>query len=128
MLHRVQRSPGSPGNHQHHSNRKAIQTVSRSRSPRALNPACEEADNYSRVVLRWDFSEAKATRIIECRNQIQWIIQYKSGTRGGQPSWRPQSYLRTRQALERLLPGMAEEIAAALPVRFVEAEARSDLS
>lgn len=94
--------------------------MSRSRTPRALNPACEEADNYSRVVLRWDFSEAKATRIIECRNQIQWIVQYRSGTRSGQPSWRPQSYCRTRQALERLLPGMAEEIAAALPVRFVE--------
>lgn len=80
----------------------------------------EEANDHSRVVLRWDFSEAKATRIIECRNQIQWIIQYKSGMRGGQPSWRPRSYCRTRQALERLLPGMAEEIAAALPVRFVE--------
>ncbi|ESY94288.1 hypothetical protein X738_16225 [Mesorhizobium sp. LNHC209A00] len=72
------------------------------------------------MVLRWDFSEAKATRIIECRNQIQWIIQYKSGTRGGHPSWRPQSYCRTRQGLERHLPGMAEEIAAGLPVRFVE--------
>jgi hypothetical protein len=73
------------------------------------------------VVLRRDFSEHKATRIIECRNQIQWIIQHKSGTRGGHPSWRPQSYCRTRQGLERLLPGMAEEIAAGSPVRFVEA-------
>ncbi|BCG94170.1 hypothetical protein MesoLj131a_30340 [Mesorhizobium sp. 131-2-1] len=97
--------------------------MSRTKTPRALNPACEEADNYSRVVLRWDFSEARAIRIIKCRNQIQWIIQNRSGRRGGHPSWRPQFYCRTRQALERLLPGMAEEIAAALPVRFVEAGA-----
>lgn len=71
------------------------------------------------MVRKWDFSEAKSTRIIECRNQAQWIIQNRSGTRGGFPMWRPRSFCQTREALERLLPGMAGEIAAALPARFV---------
>jgi hypothetical protein len=77
-------------------------------------PVGENDEHYPHVALRWDFTEDKATRIIECRNRIQWIIQHKAGGR-----WRPRSFCRTRGALERLLPGKAGEIAAVLPVRFV---------
>lgn len=69
----------------------------------------------------WLCSEDKPTRIIECRDGIQWIIQNRSGTRDGQPLWRSRSYCRTRKGLEGLLPGKAEEIRAALPERFPEA-------
>jgi hypothetical protein len=39
---------------------------------------------------------------------------------GNQHRWKPVSFCRTREALERLLPGKAEEIRAKLPVRFPE--------
>lgn len=87
--------------------------MSRSRR-RGGTATSEDSDTYSRVTLRWDHSEDKATRIIACRNNIQWIIQHRMP--GGR--WRSQSYCRTRTGLEGLLPGKAEEIRAALPERF----------
>ncbi len=77
-------------------------------------PAGETDEHYERVAIRWDYSETRATRIIEA--QIQWIIQHRVGAN----RWRSVSFCRTRAALERLLPGKAEEIAAALPERFPE--------
>ncbi|MET0596653.1 MAG: hypothetical protein ABWZ57_02170 [Mesorhizobium sp.] len=74
----------------------------------------ETAEAYGRVVLRWDYSQGKATRIIVCRNALQWIIQYRAPSGG----WRAQSFCRMRATLERLLPGKAKEIRAALPERL----------
>ncbi|QDB99518.1 hypothetical protein [Mesorhizobium sp. 8] len=74
----------------------------------------ETDDDYRSVFLRWDHSEKKATRIIGCRDDLQFIIQYRAGP----DRWRSRYFCRTRQALERLLPGMAEDIRAALPETF----------
>lgn len=84
----------------------------------SARPAGEEADHYPRVVIRWDRPNGSATRIIECRHQIQWIVQRRRGTRNGIPVWRSVSFCRTRNALQRLLPGNADEIASLLPERF----------
>lgn len=84
-------------------------------------PASEETEHYDRVVLRWDYSEEKATRIIECRHGIQWVVQHKMGTRNGSPIWRSRHFCRTRAALEAILPSMASEIVGTLPERFPEA-------
>lgn len=75
----------------------------------------EETDHYPRVVLKWTFSETKATRIIVCRHQLQWIIQERVGTRHGSPVWRSKHFCRSRDGLVRLLPAKAEQIVAALP-------------
>ena len=80
----------------------------------ADNPTNETAEAYAGVVLRWDYSQGKATRIIVCRNELQWIIQYRAPSGG----WRAQSFCRVRATLERLLPGRAEEIRATLPERL----------
>lgn len=84
---------------------------------RAQRPIAETAENYPYVALRWDFSETngtpKATRIIECRNRIQWIIQHKTGGR-----WRNANFCRSQAGLERRLPGKVEDIRAAFPGMF----------
>lgn len=82
----------------------------------------EETDHYPRVLLKWDASDTKATRIIVCRHQIQWIIQERVGSRSGSPIWRGKRFCRTRSALARLLPAQAEEIVAALPERLTNDE------
>lgn len=82
----------------------------------------EETDHYPRVVLKWTFSETRATRIIVCRHALQWIIQDRVGTRQGSPVWRSRHFCRTRAALMRLLPAKAEEIAAVLPEMLTDGE------
>ena len=84
----------------------------------STRPVGEETDHYPRVVIRWDDPGDRATRIIECRNQIQWCVQHRIGTRNGAPVWRSKSFSRTRAALQRILPGKADEIASLLPERF----------
>jgi hypothetical protein len=58
--------------------------------------AAESADQYPRIVLTLN---AK-TRVIECRDGLQWIIQRKTG--GGRDPWRGVSFCRTKKALVRL--------------------------
>ncbi len=88
------------------------------RQPSTAHPVGEESDHYPRVVIRWDYPCGRSTRIIECRNQIQWIVQHRSGTRSGSPVWRSKSFCRTHDALQRILPDKADEIASLLPERF----------
>jgi hypothetical protein len=76
-------------------------------------PVGEHEDHYPHVVVRWEYSDSVATRIIECKNRIQWIIQHRKGGR-----WRSQSFCTTRAGLERLVPGKATELRASLPLRF----------
>ena len=49
-------------------------------------------------------------RVIECKDQIQWIIQARRGERHGQPRWEALSYCRTRDALMRLSHAVCERI------------------
>lgn len=85
---------------------------------------CEDHDQYSRVVILWQHSEAKATRIIADRSNIQWIIQHR--TPSGR--WMSKSFCRTRVALERLLPGKADEIRSTLPETFAASTGPASLT
>lgn len=75
----------------------------------------EHHDLYRHVCLSWNNDDGTATRIIECKNRIQWIVQHHKGGR-----WRSKSFCRTRQCLQRLLWSKASEIREALPPSFVE--------
>lgn len=74
----------------------------------------ETDEDYRNVVLTWTHSEKKATRLVACKDGLQWIVQYRAGPN----RWRNQHFCCTRAALERLLPGMADEIRATLPETF----------
>ncbi len=69
----------------------------------------EEDNDYLHVVARVD----ETTRVIECRNQMQWIVQRRVGNR-----WRGFWFCRTKEALLRGCA--AHPDLAALPDRFVE--------
>jgi hypothetical protein len=56
----------------------------------------ESSDQYPRVVV---VLGAK-TRVIECKDGLQWIVQQKTG--GGRDPWRGISFCRTKKALVRL--------------------------
>jgi len=60
----------------------------------------EKDEDYRHIVVQLDPS----TRIIECVDGIQWIIQRRDGPNSAQPRWRGASYCRTRASLERRLP------------------------
>lgn len=76
----------------------------------------ETADNYARVVTYF----GDGLRVIECRDQIRWIIQRRK--RGGaERPWRGVHYCTTQKALVRLctaenpaLPSNAKDILDAL--------------
>lgn len=72
------------------------------------NSIRETDERYPNVVLRWDHGTTPI-RVVGCRNGLQWIIQHSAGK-----TWRNRSFCRQRATLERLLPGHAEEIRAAL--------------
>ncbi|MBR0696707.1 hypothetical protein [Bradyrhizobium lablabi] len=74
----------------------------------------ESYDEYSRVVAHLD----DATRVIECRDRIQWIVQRRSGHR-----WNGVSFCRTKEALLWCSGVRAGGNASldALPDRFPEA-------
>ena len=91
----------------------------------------EFADNYqvvARLNVRW--------RVIECRDGIQWILQY--GNRAetvARDGWRGRSYCRTKEALLRVcdyhagvIDRDAAEILAGLPDRFPEKQRGHRLS
>ena len=56
----------------------------------------ETYDEYSMVILRLDDS----TRVIECKDGIQWIVQ-RASRRGDGRVWAGVSFCRTREALLR---------------------------
>lgn len=78
---------------------------------RPIQPGREETDQYDRVVLRWDYSADRATRIVAFRDH--WVIQHRTMTNG--PEWRSIHLCPTRADLVRLLPAKTEEILSALP-------------
>lgn len=57
-----------------------------------MNETRESADDYARVIL----TLSNNTRIISCRDGIQWILQKRTGGR-----WRAHSYIRHKDSLLR---------------------------
>lgn len=75
----------------------------------------EGDDTYLKVVLVLD----QSTRIIECRDGIQWIIQRKDRLNKTGSRWRGTAYCRTRARLEYRLPDHRDQLAT-LPAHFPE--------
>ncbi len=68
----------------------------------------EKSDDYYKVVLRIN----DKWRVIVCRDDIQWIIQFRKGTYLGKPAWRGRSYLRSKIELInhiRILCGVIQQ-------------------
>jgi hypothetical protein len=61
----------------------------------------EGSDNYHSVIVR-----SERYRVIVCKENHQWIIQKRAGTRHGAPRWDGLSYCRGRNALIRLWTGL----------------------
>lgn len=72
----------------------------------------ETDDNYAGVVLQI----GPAIRVVSCSDDIQWLVQRRSGGR-----WRTHSFVRTRSTLVRILeantpiPDDARKALSALP-------------
>lgn len=80
----------------------------------------EEADNYHSVL----FQISDKWRVIECRGQIQWILQSRSGTRNGMPRWQSRNFCLTAIGLSRCiheasgpLAGVTGNFISSLPAR-----------
>jgi len=76
----------------------------------------EYADDYPRIVVVLD---AK-TRVIECADAIQWIVQRRSESKY---PWASRSFCRTKEALLRCVACWVDDIPPALqrlPERFEE--------
>ena len=73
----------------------------------------EEADDYPYIVVQLD----DRWRIIECRNDIQWILQKLVGGR-----WRGQRYCRTLAGLKSSLTALCVDpnLLPYLPDRYIE--------
>lgn len=85
------------------------------RRARAQRPS-EYADDYPRIVAVLD---AK-TRVIECADAIQWIVQRRSESKY---PWASRSFCRTKEALLRCVTCWVDDIPPALhrlPERFEE--------
>lgn len=57
----------------------------------------EKSDDYSKVVIRINDD----WRVIECKDNIQWILQSRKGSYKGKPAWRGKSYCRSKEGLIR---------------------------
>jgi hypothetical protein len=101
--------------------RKSRECAAKARSPRPQQSHHETANNYLRIVARL----SERWRIIECKDQLQWILQKRDAQRAGQPRWTGYGYFRTRDALIRVSRALCERIdpatlaaLASLPDRF----------
>jgi hypothetical protein len=90
------------------------------------NRPTEHADVYPYVVAVLDVR----TRVIECADGIQWIVQRRSVLKDGTAVWQSKSFCRTKQALLRCVrewvPGEHPKIKA-LPDRFPEKVRRASV-
>ena len=88
----------------------------------------ESANDYCRVVavlnVRW--------RVIECRDRIQWILQFREKLKAGTADpWRGRSYCRTREAVLRLSAqhaGRMDPVAAAALAALPDWIAKKELA
>lgn len=67
----------------------------------------ESADSYRRIVARLN----ARWRVVECRDGIQWILQFAKKSGHG-AVWRGRSYCRTREAVKRVCALQAGDIDA----------------
>jgi hypothetical protein len=81
----------------------------------------ESDDNYYRIVIRLN----DRWRVIECRDGVQWILQYRASAETYPTAfWKGRGYFRTREALIRsctcagAISAAAAAILAALPDWF----------
>jgi hypothetical protein len=85
-------------------------------------PELESYDEYFRVITRLD----EKTRVVECKDRIQWIVQRLKVSSGGQRVWAGVSFCRSKEALLRCVrewvPGEHRALAA-LPDWFPAAGA-----
>jgi len=88
------------------------------RPRRRSRPELESYDEYNRVITQLD----PQTRVIACKDGIQWIVQHLRIRRGSR-EWLGVSFCRTKEALLRCVPWRSAEHPAlqALPDRFPEA-------
>jgi hypothetical protein len=102
-------------------------TAERARPPRLWTrkrerPELESYDEYFRVITQLD----ETTRVIACRDGIQWIVQRARG-QGSRRMWAGVSFCRSKEALLRCVrewaPGEHPALAA-LPDWFPEARAK----
>jgi len=63
---------------------------------RRQRPELESYDEYARVVVNLDGK----TRVIECRDGVQWIVQ-RAVLRNGHREWLGAAFCRTKEALLR---------------------------
>jgi hypothetical protein len=77
-------------------NTMAISPINASRARNRDRADIETYDEYFRVVSQLD----SKTRVIECRDRIQWIVQRAKAV-NGQRQWRGMSFCRTKEALLR---------------------------
>jgi hypothetical protein len=86
-------------------------TAPRARAARRPGPSrLETADNYPFVVAFLDLN----TRVIECAQGIQWIVQRRRGCQ-----WHSVSFCRTKEGLLRCA-GQQHPALTVLPARFPE--------
>jgi hypothetical protein len=76
------------------------------------NRPAEHAENYPHVVVVL----GPKTRVIECADRIQWIIQHRTGSL--KTPWAGRSFCRTKEALIRIAG--SHPALEALPHRFPE--------
>lgn len=62
---------------------------------RGINNNCEENQFYTHIILNIDHRN----RVIQCHDNIQWIIQRLAGQRYGVERFRSICYIRTRKRL-----------------------------
>ena len=74
----------------------------RGKSPRpAPSNHRESADDYHSVLL-----QSAKVRVIVCKDNLQWIIQRRAGSRYGAPRWDSVSYCTSKEAVIRLYRGL----------------------
>ena len=66
-------------------------------APDVLNRK-ESSDGYGRVITNAN----SKWRVIECRDGIQWILQFRDSLKSEVSLWRGRSYCRTKEALLRV--------------------------
>jgi hypothetical protein len=81
-------------------------------------PLSETSDDYPNVVAI--LSDGK-TRVIVCRDGIQWIVQRRQGNR-----WNPQSFCHTKEALLLCCGHDPHPALAALPDDIKESDGSPD--
>lgn len=69
-------------------------------------PHCESSDSYVGVILHLN----DRTRVVICKDALQWIIQGKRGVGRRRADWRGKGYFITRDALIKACDALNEPL------------------